>query len=136
VKEIDAKGYSSADNDEERWGTIYKYNLSGWLVEKRTPLQQKNGEIYYNIIEYVYDRNGRVVQEKRSPEYVTKTEYPKKWNIINYKYDPNGNLAEVTDSLGAVITYEYDCFGKRTRVPAHFCIKRLCHISCRHKCPS
>jgi len=32
----------------------------------------------------------------------------------NYKYDPNGNLAEVTDSLGAVITYEYDCFGKRT----------------------
>jgi len=93
-------------------GTIYKYNLSGWLVEKRTPLQQKNGEIYYNIIEYVYDRNGRVVQEKRSPEYVTKTEYPKKWNIINYKYDPNGNLAEVTDSLGAVITYEYDCLAR------------------------
>jgi len=62
----------------------------------------------------VYDRNGRVVQEKRSPEYVTKTEYPKKWNIINYKYDPNGNLAEVTDSLGAVDNYEYDCFGKRT----------------------
>jgi len=69
---------------------------------------------FNRIIEYVYDRNGRVVQEKRSPEYVTKTEYPKKWNIINYKYDPNGNLAEVTDSLGAVITYEYDCFGKRT----------------------
>jgi len=114
VKEIDAKGYSSADNDEERWGTIYKYNLAGWLVEKRTPLQQKNGEIYYNIIEYVYDRNGRVVKEKRSPEYVTRTGYPKKWNIINYKYDPNGNLIEVTDSLGAVITYEYDCFGKRT----------------------
>jgi len=60
VKEIDAKGYSSADNDEERWGTIYKYNLSGWLVEKRdTVTAEKMVEIYYNIIEYVYDRNGR-----------------------------------------------------------------------------
>jgi len=43
---------------------------------------------YYNIIEYVYDRNGRVVQEKRSPEYVTKTEYPKKWNIITINMIP------------------------------------------------
>jgi len=114
VKEIDAKGYSSADNDEERWGTIYKYNLAGWLVEKRTPLRQKDGKIYYNIIEYVHDKNGRVVKEKRSPEYVTKSEYPKKWNVINYKYDPNGNLIEVTDGLGASITYEYDSLGKKT----------------------
>lgn len=114
LKEIDAKGYSSADNDEERWGTVYKYNLADWLLEKRTPLQQKDGEVYYNIIEYVHDRNGRVVQEKRSPEYVTETGYPKKWNTINYKYDPKGNVIEVTDSLGASITYEYDCMGKKT----------------------
>jgi len=31
-----------------------------------------------------------------------------------YKYDPNGNLIEVTDSLGASITYEYDSLGKKT----------------------
>jgi len=34
VKEIDAKGYSSADNDEERWGTIYKYNLPDGLLRR------------------------------------------------------------------------------------------------------
>jgi len=80
---------------------------------KRGHATAERREIYYNIIEYVHDKNGRVVKEKRSPEYVTKSEYPKKWNIINYKYDPNGNLIEVTDSLGASITYEYDSLEKR-----------------------
>jgi len=114
IKEINAKGYSSADNDEERWGTLYKYNLAGWLVEKRTPLESINGQIFYNVTENVYDRNGRLVQQKISPEYVTKTGYPKTWNIISYKYDKNGRIIEVSDSIGSCVQYEYDCLGKKT----------------------
>lgn len=114
IKEINAKGYGSADNDEERWGTLFKYNLAGWLVEKRTPLQNIDGQVFYNVTENVYDRNGRIVQQKISPEYVTKTGYPKNWNIISYKYDKNGRVIEVSDSIGSNIQYEYDCLGKKT----------------------
>lgn len=114
IKEINAKGYMSADNDEERWGTLYKYNLAGWLLERRVPLESLDGQIVYNVTENVYDRNGRIVQQKTSPEYVTKTGYPKNWNIINYKYDKNGRVIEVSDSIGSNIQYEYDCLGKKT----------------------
>jgi len=93
---------------------LYKYNLAGWLVEKRTPLESINGQIFYNVTENVYDRNGRLVQQKISPEYVTKTGYPKTWNIISYKYDKNGRIIEVSDSIGSCVQYEYDCLGKKT----------------------
>ncbi len=42
VKEMDAKGYLSGADDNSRCGTLYSYNLTGWLVEKKVPLKKEN----------------------------------------------------------------------------------------------
>ena len=67
VKEIDAKGYLSADTDERRYGTLYKYNTAGWLLEKRVPVEQASGNILYNVTLYKYDKAGKKIEEKKSP---------------------------------------------------------------------
>jgi len=113
VKEINARGYLSGDSDEERFGTLYKYNLAGWMTEKRVPVERKQNEILYNVTVYKYDKAGNRTEEKRSPEYVGKEENPKEWNTISYKYDKNNRVVEISDSTGAEIKYSYDCLGNR-----------------------
>lgn len=114
VKEIDAKGYQSAAKDDKRFGTIYKYNLAGWLLEKRVPVDESSGKILYNITMYSYDKVGNRIEEKRSSEYVDENSYPKVWNVIKYKHDKNGRIIKISDSTGAQIEYEYDCLNNRT----------------------
>ena len=41
IKEINADGYKTGSNDEERKGIIYKYNKMNWLIEKREPITKK-----------------------------------------------------------------------------------------------
>ncbi|WP_202707342.1 DUF6531 domain-containing protein, partial [Sporosalibacterium faouarense] len=114
IKEIDGKGYMSGSDDDSRYGTLYKYNLAGWLLEKRIPVKKESGEIYYNLTRYTYDKAGRVLEEKKSPEYVTIDSEPSKWNIINYLYYKNGLVKTVIDSTGAYIEYSYDELGNTT----------------------
>jgi len=113
VKEIDTKGYLSADKDENRYGTIYKYNSAGWLTEKRVPVEKQSERILYNITQYVYDKAGRRIEEKRSPEYVDENNFTQKWNVIFYSYDRNGRIVRISDSTGAQLEYAYDCLGNR-----------------------
>lgn len=115
VKEIDSKGYLSGDNNNTRYGTIYKYNLIGWLLEKRKPMKKDGGIVYYNISRYKYDRTGKLIEEKKSPEYVTLTDEPYIWNTINYTYDKNGRITTINDSTGAYIEYSYDALGNTTQ---------------------
>jgi YD repeat-containing protein len=111
IKVIDAKGYLYASNDDDRYGTVYKYNLGGWLTETRVPKKEENGTVLYSIKRYVYDKNGRVIEEKRSWEYVTLTGEPENWNTIYYTYDKNGRVKTITDDTGAYMEYSYDCLG-------------------------
>ena len=87
IKAIDAKGYASGSSDTERYGTLFKYNLAGWLLEKRTPLKIENGQILYNVIQYTYDKTGKRLTEKKSSEYVTETALPQSGTYIRYEYD-------------------------------------------------
>lgn len=103
IKEINSKGV----------GTLFKYNSAGWLLEKRVPVEEKSGNLYYNITQYSYDLGGRRACEKISPQYVDENSYPDKWNIINYSYDKVGRIVEVCDSTGAKVEYSYDCLGNR-----------------------
>ncbi|TYQ16022.1 UNVERIFIED_CONTAM: RHS repeat-associated protein [Acetivibrio alkalicellulosi] len=115
IKEIDAKGYESGTNDNDRPGILYKYDLSGNLIEKRVPLKLEKGTIYYNISQYRYDENDRLVKEMRSNEYVTKESYPKTKNTIDYKYNGLGRIVEVWDSTGGSVQYQYNCLGNKTK---------------------
>ncbi|MBC2582752.1 DUF6531 domain-containing protein, partial [Clostridium sp. DJ247] len=114
VKEIDAKGYLSGDTDETRYGTLYKYNMAGWMLEKRVPVEEDLGSIKYNVTLYSYDKAGRRIEEKISPEYVDENKYPKEWNNITYTYDKNSRIIKITDTTGAEVQYTYDCLGNRT----------------------
>ena len=114
TKEIDAKGYLSGSSDEERYGIKYKYNLKGWLIEKRTPLKNENGQVYYRVEKYTYDKMGRITEEKKSSEYVSPTGEPSKWFTIENAYDKNGRIKTITDSNGAYIEYTYDNLGNLT----------------------
>lgn len=104
IKEIDSKGYA----------TLCKYNTVGWLLEKRVPVDEKYGEILYNITLFKYDKLGQKIEEKKSPEYVNENEYPKIYNTITYTYDKNSRITKISDTAGAEISYSYDCLNNRT----------------------
>ena len=57
IKEINADGYKTGSNDEERKGTIYKYNKMNWLTEKREPVTKTK----YRLTTYEYDLSGNVI---------------------------------------------------------------------------
>ncbi|SNT25939.1 RHS repeat-associated core domain-containing protein [Anaerovirgula multivorans] len=115
IKEIDAKGYLSASNDDARYGTVFKYNLAGWLLEKREPLKKENDTTYYRITKFSYDKTGKIIEEKHSKEYTTLTGEPTDGNIITYTYDQCGRSKTISDSTGAYIEYCYDPLGNVTK---------------------
>lgn len=118
IKEIDAKGYLSGQDDSSRYGTVYSYNLAGWLVEKRSPVKKEGGVVYYQVTAYVYDKTGKLTTQKTSPEYVEIGGEPAVWNTINYLYDRNGRVKSITDNTGAYMEYTYDAVGNTTRQKA------------------
>ncbi|NDI36496.1 polymorphic toxin-type HINT domain-containing protein [Chengkuizengella sediminis] len=112
TKIIDAKGYLSGNDDSSRYGTLYTYNLTGWLLEQRVPLKQEGDTVLYRITTYEYDKLGRIEKEKKSTEYVTEDSEPTSWHEIQYTYDGNGKVTSVVDSAGAHMEFQYDAFGR------------------------
>ena len=88
------------------------------MLEKRIPLKNESGTIYYNITKYSYDKTGKLIQEKKSQEYTTLTSEPAQWNEVNYTYYKNGNIKTITDSTGAYIEYSYDSIGNTVQQKA------------------
>jgi len=111
TKEIDAKGYLSGPDDAARYGTLYKYNYLGWLTEERKPVKEDGGTVYYRVTQYTYDRNGKILEERKTPEYVTSEGEPSNWYTITYTYDGNGRVETIADTGGAYIEYDYDMLG-------------------------
>jgi RHS repeat-associated protein len=112
VKEMDAEGYLSGTDDNSRYGTLYSYNLSGWLMEEKVPLKKENDTVYYQITRYTYDKNGQLLTEKSSQEYIPVDGEPSVWNTITYSYDKNGNVKTLTDTSGGLVEYSYDALGR------------------------
>jgi len=114
TKEIDAKGYLSGSDDAARYGTLYKYNYLGWLMEERKPVKEESGTIYYRVTQYTYDMNGKIVEERKTPEYVTAEGEPANWHTIAYTYDGNGRVKTISDTGRAYMEYGYDVLGNTT----------------------
>ena len=114
VKAIDAKGYLSGTNDSSRYGTENKYNLAGWLLEKRAPVKLENNTVSYQVTKYTYDLTGKMLEQKTSPEYATIGGEPSVWNSITYTYYKNGKVKSISDSLGSNMEYTYDDLGNTT----------------------
>ncbi|WP_105616994.1 RHS repeat-associated core domain-containing protein [Vallitalea okinawensis] len=112
IKVMDADGIASASSDTSRYGTIYQYNLAGWLVERREPSKKEGSTVYYSITEYTYNKKGQVLTEKVSQEHVTLTSYPTNYNTIQFAYDNMGRVTSITDTSGSEMMYQYDDMGK------------------------
>jgi len=102
------------ETDANKLETLYKYNDAGWLLEKRTAVEENAGKKLYSVESYSYDRAGRRIEEKRSIQKVNEKETPAKWNTIRYEYDKNSRIVKISDSTGAQMEYGYDCLGNRT----------------------
>jgi len=119
IKEIDAKGYLSADNDEARYGTLYTYNLANLLTTKSTPEAAEKDK--YSI-KYAYNQYGEVIKQTDSLGNATTYEYDAAGRLTKvtdsleiatkYSYDKQGNKLAMTDGRGKLTRYSYTAFGK------------------------
>ena len=84
VKEMDVKGYVTAESDEERIGTLYKYDLIGMVTEVRKPVEVSSNEVLYRLMTYRYDSYGNCIEEKRYLDYQTIDSARGRVNSIHY----------------------------------------------------
>ena len=114
IKDIGTKGYDTADNDEERIGTLYTYDLRGKVTSIRRPLDVVEGIYQYSLVTYQYDFAGNCVEEKRYLDNQTRESQQGRVNVIRYSYDEAGRLIRTEDTQGACLLYTYDGRNRRT----------------------
>ena len=83
-----------------------EYGTSG--TEKLRLVKQTAGN---NSVEYVHDRFGRVVQEKKNIQGQSPLVY-------TYEYNNRNQLSKACYPNGLVVEYEYDQYGNKTKVKA------------------
>ncbi|MTI48638.1 MAG: RHS repeat protein, partial [Firmicutes bacterium] len=105
IKEMDRKGYLSANIDEERYGIQYTYNLANQVVKivdpEITEYNQENGTNKFTT-KYEYNVFGEKIREIDALG-----------NTIKYEYDNGGNLITVLNQLEESTHYTYDKLGNK-----------------------
>ena len=109
TKEINADGYLSAETDEERTGTLYRYTATGWLTEKREPVMEEDGEVCYRLTAYRYDPAGNMTQEIRYLDFQKEEGASGAVHILTFAYDRDNRRIRVSDNTGAEAAYAYNC---------------------------
>ncbi|TBL71232.1 polymorphic toxin type 30 domain-containing protein [Paenibacillus thalictri] len=102
IKKIDAKGYLSGGIDEERYGSLYEYDLANRLVKMIDPELAARNEPELLTQAYRYNAAGQKVKETDALGHST-----------SYEYDPAGRLVKMTDPLGVATAYDYDKAGNK-----------------------
>ena len=115
-----------AENDEERIGILYHYNLAGWLTEKRVPVEAgSDRKTKYCLVKYAYDKCGNVVEEKRYLDAQSETSASGRVLIIRKEYDTENRLIKVSDSTGACVEYGYNAYNQKVtekeKINNHIC---------------
>jgi RHS repeat-associated protein len=111
--EYNPDGLVIRETGADKLDTLYNYNIAGWLLEKRTAVEENDGKKFYCVMQYIYDMAGRRTAKKRSIQKVSERENPAEWNTISYQYDKNSRIIKISDSTGAEAEYTYDCLGNR-----------------------
>ena len=109
IKEMDGEGYASADTDENRIGTLYRYNAAGWLTEKREPVKQEGERVLYRLTRYRYDLVGNITREIRYRDFQTADSAEGAVHTLSFAYDRDNRRIQVSDNTGASVQYQYNC---------------------------
>ncbi len=108
----DEAGYITRSTDARMGETLYRYNLAGWLVEKREQTGRgEDGTASYRLTTYTYDNMGNRLTEKRYTMPQEITGMSGATHTIRYEYDRDNRLVKVSDCTGAAVTYHYGKHG-------------------------
>ena len=89
-------------------GEIRLYNYAGLIVERRIPATfNKQGEQFYQLTQYAYDKNANLINEKQSAEPVMKDELPSSFTSKTYGYDDRNNMNYIHTNSGEDRKYFY-----------------------------
>jgi len=89
----------------------YTYDSSRRLTEKRTPLEEKDGIVFYAIGKYEYDGAGNLKRQ-----VLTGTKDSKSVREVSYEYYANNLVWQIHDNNGGFIQKSYDKNGNLTEV--------------------
>ncbi len=140
IKKIDSTGYKLADNDNDRHGVEFGYDLARRMVDITTPeakLQERKSQQYNydaagnitgivdgngNSAKYTLDLWGRIVTVTEPDGTNIKCDYDYAGNLISttdgngnttrYTYNSLNLLSEIIDPVGMRITFKYDRQGR------------------------
>ncbi len=120
-KEIAAKGYLSANNDQDRYGTKYIYDLANRLVRVIDPEVAALNDNSKFTAKFEYNQYGEKTKSVDALGYETKHEYDASGRLVKiidplevttqYSYDKCGNKISMTDGRGKVTSYGYASHG-------------------------
>ncbi|MDT8718752.1 RHS repeat protein, partial [Clostridium sp. 19966] len=102
IKKIDAKGYLSGNDDNSRYGTLYKYDLANRLTKIIDPEISVLNDNTKFTESYEYNQFGEKAKEIDALGEATQ-----------YSYNNSGKLVKVTDALGVSTQYSYDSAGNK-----------------------
>ncbi|WP_113672759.1 RHS repeat domain-containing protein [Vallitalea guaymasensis] len=114
-QKIQAKDYKANDSSTD-YSTIFRYDELGKVLEVETPFEIKDGVVNYQIHKNIYDKLGRLVEQRdnnnKSGESLT-------WKKQFFTYDDANHLTLVKlihDNQPAIYTqYYYDELGNTLR---------------------
>lgn len=117
IKAADAKALEEAEESGLPVAeTLYTYNLTGWMTEKREPLERReDGSVLYALTTYAYDKMGNLLMEKRYLEPQEAEGMSGATHTIRYEYDRSNRPVRVSDCSGAALEYVYGKHGLTER---------------------
>lgn len=81
------------NKDTSPYGTLYKYDTAGRLIEQKIPFEKIGTTLYYQVIRNYYDKNNNIIKKEISKNKASEsTTYTKQ----TYAYDNRNNLTQVT----------------------------------------
>ncbi|MCX7746261.1 MAG: right-handed parallel beta-helix repeat-containing protein [Clostridia bacterium] len=120
ITEYNKNGTVQETIDLMGYRTFYRYDGLNRLVAKRTPVEKRDNNIYYNYKKYEYELSGNKKAEKVYREMVLANEAvaaeDAKYIIKSYDYYRNGSLKAVKDGAGNIRSqYWYDGDGNLSK---------------------
>ena len=111
----DAAGNLAKEQNGEGATTYHTYDLTGNKTATWSPLEEdEQGEIWYRMVQFVYDTEGNKILERRGLDKVRLWEKPSRFLELQFSYDALNRLILVSDGCGARAAYHYDSQGNKT----------------------